>query len=177
MHPNAPGCPKCPGKPPNTPRGFVLPNRLLRGHSGALGGVWGRVERQRDGVWKRRCTRMNADENSASPFICVHLRFQLLFFFLFAIFAFFASHFSSARKARPLSLPSRCAFGATKAQRAWAKPSPCVGNAVFILQNRIFSSRRRCAFVKTNAQRAIYERPAAPAHFARGVRSRYLLAS
>jgi hypothetical protein len=42
-------------------------------------------------------------------------------FALSAIFAFFASHFRVARKARSLSLPPRCAFVVTNAQRAVAK--------------------------------------------------------
>jgi hypothetical protein len=42
----------------------------------------------------------------------------LCFLFFFAIFAFFALHFSLARGQRSLSLPARCAFVMTEAQRA-----------------------------------------------------------
>jgi hypothetical protein len=64
-------------------------------------------------------------------------------------------HLSSrAEVARPLSLPPRCAFVVTNAQRAPAQPRWHIGNAVFILQNRYFDPPRRCAFVTRNAQRA-----------------------
>jgi hypothetical protein len=76
---------------------------------------------------------------------------------MFAFFASFASHFCSrAEKSRLLSLPPRCAFVITKAQRAPTKPGSRVADADFISKNGDFPPPARCAFVMTKAQRASY---------------------
>jgi len=60
----------------------------------------------------------------------------------------------AARKSRPLSLPSRCAFVVTNAQRARAKRAGRVAIAEFNFENEDFPPRGRCAFLGGIAQRA-----------------------
>jgi hypothetical protein len=128
--------PKCPQM---SPGGFALRNTFSRGHSGALGGIWGRSFSRKE----RRDRKERKGREGC-----------LVFFAIFAIFVVFASHLCTARKSRPLSLPPRCALVMTNAHRARSDRGWRCGNAENNFQNRDFGIRARCAFVMTKAQRA-----------------------
>src|SRR4030095_10866998 len=71
--------------------------QILRGHSGALGGIWGHSVAR-----KERGDRRDRRDREGRGNCC--------FFALFVIFAFFASHFSVARKWRSSISPGALRF-------------------------------------------------------------------
>jgi hypothetical protein len=65
--------------------------------------------------------------------------------------------FSMAQEGRSLSLPARCAFVMTKAQRAPRKHGWLIGKGENNLRSEDFSPAGRCALVIRNAQRVFYD--------------------